>query len=79
MEKQVCAVIENALGLKAGSVSLNDGMNTIKQWDSLGFLSILSALEQKFGNRVAKIDALSSATSVRAIIAVFKKEGIGPK
>ncbi len=76
MENEICRIVESALGLKSGCVTVNDGMDTIKQWDSLGLLSILSALEQRFGNRVADIDALASATSVRHIIDALKKENI---
>lgn len=76
MEEEICRVIEKALGLKEGSVSINDNMNTISEWDSLGFLSILSALEKRFGNKVARIDDLASVKSVKEIINIFKRESI---
>lgn len=76
MEEEVCRVIEKALDLKVGSVSINDNMHTIENWDSLGFLSILSALEKRFGNKVATLDDLASADSVREIINILKKGSI---
>ncbi|OGX30080.1 MAG: hypothetical protein A2879_05475 [Omnitrophica WOR_2 bacterium RIFCSPHIGHO2_01_FULL_49_10] len=75
-ENDVCNVIAEALGRRAGSVSVDDGTNTIKEWDSLGFLSILSALEKRFGTKVAAIDDLATVRSVREIIDIFKREGI---
>ena len=75
-DREVLRVIEDALDLKAGSVNVNDGVNTLEEWDSLGFLSILSALEKKFGNKVSAIDDLGRVRSVREIIDIFKREGI---
>lgn len=76
MEEEIYRIIEKALGLKDGSVSLDDNMDTIKNWDSLGFLSILNAIEERFGNKVATIDDLASAKSVREIINILKRESI---
>ena len=75
-EKDVCNVIAEALNLKPGSVSIDDGTNTIQEWDSLGFLSILSALEKKIGSKLAAIDDLAAVKSVREIIDIFKREHI---
>ncbi|MBU0605760.1 MAG: acyl carrier protein [Candidatus Omnitrophica bacterium] len=75
-ENDICNVVAEALGLKPGNVSVNDGTETLREWDSLGFLSILGALENKFGAQVAAIDDLASVKSVKEIIDIFKKEGI---
>lgn len=75
-EKDVCNVIAEALALKAGSIGLDDGTDTVQAWDSLGFLSILSALEKTFGSRVAAIDDLASVKTVREIVDIFKREHI---
>lgn len=75
-DSDVCDVVAEALGLEAGVVGINDGTNTIQEWDSLGFLSILSALENRYGSRVAAIDDLASVKSVKEIIGIFKREGI---
>ncbi len=74
--EEIFRIIESALGIKKGSVSSEDNMNTIEKWDSLGFLSILSALEQRYGNRVAMIDDLATVKSVKEIIDIFKSESI---
>ncbi|MFC1576161.1 acyl carrier protein [Candidatus Omnitrophota bacterium] len=72
MQEEVCRVIEKALDMKAGSISVDDDV----EWDSLGFLAILSALESRFGDKVAKIDDLASVKSVREIVDIFKREHI---
>ena len=75
-ENDICDVIAEALGMKPGSVTVKDGSHTIQVWDSLGFLAILSALETRFGSKVAAIDDLASVKSVREIMDIFKREGI---
>lgn len=76
MEEEICRIVEDALGLNKGSVKIQDSMSTIQRWDSLGFLSILSALEERFGNKVADIDDLAGAKSVKEIIDILKRESI---
>ena len=75
-ERDVCNVVAEALGLKPGSVNIDDGADTIQGWDSLGFLSILGALEKRYGSKVAAIDDLATVKSVREIMGLFKREGI---
>lgn len=76
MEAKICRIVESALALPAGSVTADGTMETIAGWDSLGLLSILSALEKEYGSRVAAIDDLSGVKSVREIVALFRREGI---
>lgn len=76
MEKEICRVIERALGLPDNSVNVNDSMETIQEWDSLGLLTILSALDERFGNRIAAIDEISSVRSVKGIIDILKNRSI---
>lgn len=74
--EEICRIIEKALKKEEGSVSLNDSARTIQEWDSLNFLAILMALEERFGERIGAIDDLASATSVRELVAILKGEGI---
>jgi acyl carrier protein len=76
MEEEICGIIEKALEMKAGSVCVNDDDSTLENWDSLGLLSILSLLEERFGSRIAAIDGLASVKSVKEIIKVFEEESI---
>ena len=76
MEEKICRIVESALALPAGSVTAEGTAETIASWDSLGLLSILSALEKEYGARVAAIDDLSGVRSVKDIVALFEREGI---
>lgn len=74
--EEICRIIEQALELEEGSVGSNDNMDTIEKFDSLGLLAILSALEKRYGNKVASIDELAGVQSVREIFNLLKKESL---
>lgn len=76
MEEKICSIIEEALEIEAGSVCADDDMSTIEVWDSIGLLSILSLLEERFGRKIATIEDLSSVKSVKEIIEILQRESI---
>lgn len=73
---EVCRIIEKALGVDPGTIGMDDNSDTVAEWDSLGFLNILSALEERYSNEVANIDDLGRAGSVREIAEILKRESI---
>jgi len=74
--EEICRIIEHALELEKGSVGINDNMDTIEKLDSLGLLAVLSALEKRYGNKVASIDELTEAKSVKEIFDLLKRESL---
>lgn len=74
--KSVEEIIEKALGLKLGSVNHEDGAKTIANWDSLGHLMVLTALDSAFDGKLAEIDALAEATSVKQIKEILRAKGM---
>ena len=67
-KEEVILTMESALELERGSLSMDTQMDGIEQWDSLGQLSILSALDELFDGLIAPIPTISQATSVRDIL-----------
>ena len=76
MEEEICKIIEEALEMQVGSVCVDDDESTLENWDSLGLLSILSLLEERFGSKIAAIDDLASVRTVKDILKIFKRESI---
>lgn len=68
-------IIEGALGLKAGSIKEEDGVKTISKWDSLGHLKILTELDIEFDGKLAEIDTLAEAKSVKDIKEILRAKG----
>lgn len=72
----VADIIAEALKLPAGQVTGDDSVQTIEQWDSLGHLNILIALDREFSGQVGKITELAKATSVRKIVDILQKHHV---
>ena len=70
-KEEVISTMESALELEKGSLSLDTHMGGIEQWDSLGHLSILSALDALFDGLVASITNISQAKSVGDILNIL--------
>ena len=70
-KEEVISTMESALELEKGSLSLDTHMDSIHQWDSLGHLSILSALDVLFDGLVAPIATISQAKSVNDILNIL--------
>ena len=68
----VTELIAEALKLPAGQVTEDDSVQTIEQWDSLGHLNILIALDRQFSGQVGKIAELAKATSVKQIVSILQ-------
>ncbi len=65
-------IIEEALELSKGSININSSQENVENWDSLGQLSILSALDEQSGGKVADIPELAGALSSKEIIDILK-------
>ena len=72
----VTAIIAQALDIPQERVQEQDSIETIPEWDSLGHLNILSALDKQFAGEAAKIPELAKATSVTAIVAVLQRHQV---
>ena len=72
MEEDIFRCIEETLELSSKHIDINSKMKEIEEWDSLGHLAILVALDKKFNVKVSKIDEMASADTVKKIINLLK-------
>lgn len=70
-DKELFKIIKKALGVK--NISEKTTSNNLLEWDSLGHLSILSALDKATKGKVGKIAGLSDCYSVKKIKYLLKK------
>ena len=78
-ESDILTIISKALDDGSGVkiiVSIEDSMDTISEWDSLGHLSILSALDQNLEGKVSQITDISDCTSVSKLIDTLKANNL---
>ena len=62
--------------LEVDSIDDNSSMDNLDEWDSLGHLSILSAIDQELEGKASKLTALAAATSVSNIIAILEENNL---
>jgi acyl carrier protein len=69
-------VIAKSIFVDGSSLSMDSSAETVEEWDSLGHISILSALDEATDGKSADIVELTQATSVREINDLLKENGL---
>jgi len=75
-EKKILETIEKALELKKGCLTLNTTRKNEPKWDSLGHISVLSSLDDIFDGRIAGIEEMGTAKSIRKILWILEKNSL---
>tara|TARA_B100000029_G_C16714812_1_gene644642 strand:- start:154 stop:402 length:249 start_codon:yes stop_codon:yes gene_type:complete len=75
-QNEVILIIQKALNLKSGLISIKSSANNVKNWDSLGQLNILVALDSSFNGKISNIEQMATANSVKSIINLLKKNSL---
>ena len=57
-------------------ITLDSSMENVPEWDSLGHLSVLTALDDATGGKASSISALGDASSVSEIISILGSENL---
>lgn len=70
-ESTLFKIVEEATGADAGSVSLDTTSADIEGWDSLGHLTIISAISEHLGDDVEEDPRLASADSVKELVDIL--------
>ena len=73
MEEQLQKVFRESFGID----ELSDEMSyeNVKQWDSMGHVGLVMALQKEFGCSIPPVDAIE-LTDIRAIKAFLKEHGV---
>ena len=69
-------IIAKILKTTPAKIIKTDKLTSIKAWDSLAQLDILSALDAKLGNQLSNLNDIASITSVKKLIKVLKKKSL---
>ena len=75
-QSSVMEIIEKALELKPGILKEDSDSERMEDWDSLGQLSILVALDKHFEGKISSLSEIADANSVPKILTVLKKNSI---
>ncbi len=75
-EKEVLGSIQEALNIEGKKIILDSSVEDVPEWDSLGHLSVLTALDKLFEGKIAGIKELASADSVKKIIQILHSNSL---
>ncbi|OGC04162.1 hypothetical protein A2276_06075 [candidate division WOR-1 bacterium RIFOXYA12_FULL_43_27] len=75
-EQEILAVIQDALKPKTGKITLDSAAGVIEEWDSIGHLGILVALDKFFNGKVASISEMANADSVKKILQILRDSSL---
>jgi len=74
-QDDLCILIKEALDAD-DNIDINSSSDNIPEWDSLGHLSVLTALDDATGGKASSLSDLSEATSVTKIVDILKSNEI---
>jgi acyl carrier protein len=66
-------IVAKSLNIKESKINLKTKDTDLEEWDSLGQLSIISALDKKFKGKV-RIDEIAAKSSINAIVSFLSKK-----
>lgn len=73
---ELIEIVEGALELDAGSISMESSSENVEDWDSLGHISILGELDDATGGATADIVDLTQAGSMAEIVQIMTDNGL---
>ena len=72
-ENEVIKIIATALKLEDSQIDTNSSVDNLEEWDSLGHLGILAALDKAFDGKIASIKEMATADSADKIFQILKE------
>ncbi len=71
-ETEILEIIAKALNVDANGLTVDSSSDNVDEWDSLGHLGVLVALDKTFDGKLAGIAEMATADSVNKIIQILK-------
>jgi len=75
LEKRVCNVVADVLGLQLNEVNSDTSHEGVGNWDSLNIINLLLALEEEFAVNISPDEAVKFL-SVANIVTVLKEKEV---
>lgn len=75
-KKKLYQIISKSLSLPINSINDKTNNENVEEWDSLGHLTILTAIDNETNGEASKIETLSSCTSVNDLFEILKKNNL---
>ncbi len=71
-EEEILGIIAKTLSVDVNNMSVSSSSENLDEWDSLGHLGVLVALDKAFDGKLAGVGEMATADSVNKILKVLK-------
>lgn len=75
-ENDLIEIVANSLSVPRDNININTNSQNLEEWDSLGHLTILTAIDKATDGKASEIETLASSTSLSEILEILKKNNI---
>ena len=73
---EIIKIIAKILNTTPSKILKINDLKSVKEWDSLAHLDILSEMDKKLGNRLSNIKNISNVTNIKKLINILKKKSL---
>lgn len=75
-ENDIVGLIQDALQPSGKRITIDSTTKDVEEWDSLGHLGVLAALDTFFDGKVGDIKEIGTADSVRKILQILREHSL---
>ena len=75
-KENIYKIISKILKVPEKKLIKIDKLKSIESWDSMAQLDILSAIDEKLGNKLSNLNEIASITSIKKLINLLKKKSL---
>ena len=75
-ERDVLNAIQDALSPGGKNVTKSSTVKNLEEWDSLGHLGVLAALDTLFDGKIANIKEMATVDSVERILQLLREHSL---
>ena len=72
----IIKIIAKILKTTPSKIQKINDLKSVKEWDSLAHLDILSEMDKKLGNKLSNIKNISNVTNIKKLINILKKKSL---
>ena len=75
-QNEIIQIIKTALDVSDQEITVNTSASNFAQWDSLGQINIIVALDKALDGKVSELEEMATAGSVGRIVEILTSNGL---
>jgi acyl carrier protein len=75
-ESEILEIVQKGLGATESPITMDSSANDVPEWDSLGQINIIVALDEALGGKVSELQEMATAGSMRKIVDLLRHHNL---